>query len=142
MFLSVALTCLPANGTIAHWTYTYAYSGNTEDAQLYVRDRPHFGSTLYYVRRGNGLQATYWIPVDQIRDVDVNETTTELQVQVWGIFNTSVVVLHFDKSQRDYAQHVIDEINCLPFAADRYLPMQNRAKMPPINSSVASSPVS
>jgi hypothetical protein len=143
MFLLLAFACSAPGGTLAHWTYTYAYSHNVEDERLFVRDRPHYGLTLYYERTGNGLQLHYWLPVDQIREVDTNETTTELQVQVWGILNTSVLVLHFDKSQREYSQQVIDEINCLPFAASAdYLPMQKRAKIPPISSSVASSPVS
>lgn len=127
----------------AHWQFTYPYSGNPEDDRVYTQDQ-----TLYYARTAvdratdalTGPTLTDRMRTDNIRDVTINETTTELHVQIWGILNTSVLVLHFTKEQHALAQRVARDLERLEFGG--YFPMQNRAKIPPSSSSVTASPVS
>lgn len=142
MWLILAFALAPANGTIAHWTFTYPYSGNLEGDRVYTQ-----GEVLYYERvaldahtGAPGLSLVDRMRIDNVRDVTMNETTTEIDVQVWGILNTSVLVLHFNKSQAQLASRVARELGRLEYGG--YLPIQKRAKMPVSNSSVAASPVS
>lgn len=135
MFFSIALACIPANSTIAQWQFTYAASGTLEDDRLAAS-----GACLVYRRTGSGISVTTRMRIDNIRRVTINETTSEIAVQVWAPFHTSVLVLHFTKAQRELAHDVVQRIERLEFSA--YLPMQKRAKMPVSSSSVAASPVS
>ena len=144
MCLIIALAMGSTSETaFAHWQFTYPYSGNLEDDRVYTQ-----GETLYYARTAidgstgalTGPTLTNRMRVDNIRDVTINQTTTEIHVQVWGILNTSVLVLHFTKQQRALAERVARDLERLEFSG--YLPMQNRAKMPLSNSSVTASPVS
>lgn len=119
----------------AHWTFTYPYSGSVEEDRVYAQ-----GEDLFYTRTQGGLMLTDRMRVDNVRDVTINETTTEIHVQVWGILNTSVLVLHFTKEQRTLARSVAHDLERLWYNV--YFPMQNRAKMPVSSSSFAASPVS
>lgn len=133
----------PGETAIAHWHFTYPYSGNLEDDRVYTR-----GERLYYTRTAidrstgalTGPSLSNWMRIDNVRDVTINETTTEIHVQVWGILNTSVLVLHFTKTQMAPARRVARALERLEYGV--YLPMQNRAKMPVSSSSFAASPVS
>lgn len=135
MFFSIALACVPANSTLAQWQFTYAASGAIEDDRIVAR-----GAYLVYERTGSGISLNARMRIDNIRRVTINETTSEIAVQVWAPFHTSVLVLHFTKAQRELAHDVVQRIERLEFSA--YLPMQKRAKMPVSSSSVAASPVS
>ena len=119
----------------AHWTFTYPYSGSLEDDRVYTS-----GADLLYTRTQGSLTLTDRMRIDNVRDVTIHETTTEIHVQIWGILNTSVLVLHFTKQQRTLAHDVAQDLGQLRYGV--YLPMQNRAKMPASSSSFATSPVS
>ena len=119
----------------AHWTFTYPYSGTLEEDRVYTQ-----GEELCYARTQGGLTLTDRMRADNVREVTINETTTEIHVQVWGILNTSVLVLHFTKEQRALARGTAHDLEQLRYGG--YLPMQNRAKMPVSSSSFAASPVS
>ncbi|HET9095208.1 MAG TPA: hypothetical protein VFN37_00990 [Candidatus Baltobacteraceae bacterium] len=133
----------PGETAIAHWLFTYPYSGNLEDDRVYTR-----GEDLYYTRTAvdrssgalTGPSLSNWMRIDNLREVTINRTTTEIDVQVWGIGNTSVLVLHFTKTQMAIARALAHDLERLPYSV--YLPMQNRAKMLVSSSSFAASPVS
>lgn len=133
----------PGEITFAHWQFTYPYSGNLENDRVYTH-----GENLYYTRTAidpatgarSGPSLSNWMRIDNIRDVTINQTTTEIDVQVWGILNTSVLVLHFTKTQMPLARRVARELEKLEYSV--YFPMQKRAKMPLSSSSFAASPVS
>lgn len=143
MIFSIALVCVPANTTIAQWHFTYAYSGALEDDRVVTR-----GAYVYYERtaidpKSGGLAGpTLWnrMRIDNVRDVTINETVSEIHVQAWGVLNRSALILHFTKAQRELARDVARRMEALEYCT--YLPMQNRAKIPVISSSVAASPVS
>lgn len=144
MCLIIALAAAPANVPIAHWQFTYAYSGNLEDDRVYTQ-----GADLYYARTAidrqtgelTGITLRARMRIDNIRDVTIHRSTNEIHVQIWGILNTSVLVLHFTKAQEQLAQDVAREVERFEYSRP-YLPMQNRAKMPVSSSSLAASPVS
>ena len=98
------------SATLAEWTYTYAHSGNIEHDRLY-RD----GDTLYYEQSDNGLTVTHPFTVATIRRVTLWESNDELDVQVWAPHSVSLLVLHFNKSQRGYAQQIADRIERLRY---------------------------
>lgn len=141
--LIIALAAAPAAGPIASWQFTYPYSGNLEANRVYT-DR----EMLYYERIAVDAQTRAVVGpslvdrmrIDNVRDVTTNRTTTEIDVQVWGVLNTSVLVLHFNTSQSELARRVAHELERLEYRG--YLPMQKRAKMPVSSSSFATSPVS
>lgn len=135
MIFSIALACAPANTTIAHWQFAYPYSGALEEDRVYTQ-----GEDLFYARTQGGLTLRDRMRCDNVREVTMNETTTEIHVQIWGIRNTSVLVLHFTKVQRELATRIAHDLQRLEYGV--YLPMQNRAKMPVSSSSFAASPVS
>lgn len=141
----LALPILPASAQsadLANWTYTYAYSGNLEADALYRDDQ-----RLYYTQIGIDKYShdattppiSSSIPLDNIRDVTLHEIEHEIDVQVWGIRNLSVLVLHFNVDQRAMAERIMQTVQNLQYGG--YLPMQNRAKIAVNNSSVAVSPV-
>lgn len=108
--LSIAVAWVCANGSLAQWTFTYALSGNHEQNRVYVCD-PY----LYYDRSESGATLSQRMRLDNIRRVTINETTSEIAVQVWGYFHTSVLVLHFTKTQRELAHEVAQRIERLQF---------------------------
>lgn len=107
------------------------------------------GADLYYARTAidrqtgelTGITLRARMRIDNIRDVTIHRSTNEIHVQIWGILNTSVLVLHFTKAQEQLAQDVAREVERFEYSRP-YLPMQNRAKMPVSSSSLAASPVS
>ena len=108
--LSIAVAWVCANGSLAQWTFTYTASGNQEFNRVYVCD-PY----VYYDRTQDGATLSQRMRVDNIRRVTINETTSEIAVQVWGYFHTSVLVLHFTKTQRELAHEVAQRIERLQF---------------------------
>lgn len=140
----LALLYVPASAQtagIADWTYTYPYSGNLEADALY-RDEHR----LYYAQTAldkagspTSIAISSSMPLDNIRDVTLHQTAKEIDVQVWGIRNLSILVLHFDLDQRALAERIVQDVQKLQYGG--YLPMQNRAKIAVNNSSFAASPV-
>ena len=108
--IASAIPSIAQSLTLAQWTYIYAYSGSVEHDRLY-----RSGDTLYYVQSGNGLTLTHPFTVASIRRVTLWETNDELDVQVWAPRNVSVLVLHFNKSQRNFAQQLADRIERLQY---------------------------
>lgn len=143
MCLIIALAASPEHGAIARWQFTYPYSGNLEANRVYTE-----GELLHYeriaidaqTRAAVGPSLVDSMRIDNVRDVTTNRTATEIDVQVWGVLNTSVLVLHFNTSQSELALRVAHELERLEYRG--YLPMQKRAKMPVSSSSFATSPVS
>lgn len=106
--IASAIPSIAQGLTLAEWTYTHAYSGSAEHDRLY-----RSGDTLYYVQSGNGLTVTHPFTIASIRRVTLWESNDELDVQVWAPRNVSVLVLHFNKSQREFAQQLADRIERL-----------------------------